>query len=736
MRTYTKLIMLCFLILILISGCDPTELAPNPPTATPFQASETSNPPTLTPSPFIPTATRPQPTETHTPTPVPTSTPTATPSAVPTDMPTATPESLGQFIEYPLAKDIQTASGLFVTDIDNDGDNDVVGAEVFGDDFSWWRNDGGDPLTWTRQDIAQNSDGILYVYTADIDGDADQDVISSALSEVIWWRNEGSDPVLWSKMVVAEGLAEASAVFAADLDGDGDMDILGTDAGADQVLWWENDSPNGHGVNWTAHIIEDGFLYTQTAEAADLDGDGDLDIVAGSGKGHQVAWWRNDGGNPMAWTKEIIQTGFKWVHWVHTADIDGDGRLDVLGAAYSDNRITWWRNGGGGPIQWERQDIDSNFPGALTVHIADLDNDGDLDVIGTANNSSEISWWRNEGGTPIQWDKEEIKAKTFGGAWGLHAGDMDGDHDIDIVGGGSSNILWWQNTLIEPDAPTSLTGTDCSAMGLPEIACTGVSINSEWTPIIREFDSIPMVLVPTGCFMMGNEAGFAEEHPAHEICIDQPFWLDLTEVTVAQFADFLNGQPEPVKSHEPWIDPGFAIYLADQQLILDGGQWTALPGRVNKAMESVMWVGADAYCTWRRARLPNEAEWEYANRGPDNWLYPWGNEFIADNVVRHGEIPPDVGSKPKGASWVGALDMSSGLFEWTSSLYRPYPYDSSDGREVSLQEDGSSQRVFRGSAWYHPDGMHDNVSATPRFSAPLNYAAWYYGFRCARNFHP
>ena len=117
-------------------------------------------------------------------------------------------------------------------------------------------------------------------------------------------------------------------------------------------------------------------------------------------------------------------------------------------------------------------------------------------------------------------------------------------------------------------------------------------------------------------------------------------------------------------------------------------------------------------------------------------LYAYRDEFIEDNVVHHTGRPPDVGSKPQGASWVGALDMSSSLFEWTSSLYRPYPYDPSDGREVGLQEDDSSQRVFRGSAWYHPYGMHDNVSATPRFSAPTNYAAWYYGFRCARPFNP
>jgi iron(II)-dependent oxidoreductase len=283
---------------------------------------------------------------------------------------------------------------------------------------------------------------------------------------------------------------------------------------------------------------------------------------------------------------------------------------------------------------------------------------------------------------------------------------------------------------------SSETTIDCQIFGLPEIACTGVSSNTAWTPIIRTFSNVEMSLVPAGCFVMGNKEGFPEQQPEHEICIEEPFWIDLTEVTVTQFADFLNGQPEPVDSHDQWIDPGFAIYQAHNQLIFESGKWRALPGRRNKAVESIMWIGANDFCSWRGARLPTEAEWEYANRGPDNWLYPWGNTFIADHVVRHGRIPPDVGSKPEGASWVGALDMSSGLFEWTSSIYKPYPYDPADGREASLEVDDSSHRVFRGSAWYHPDGMHDDVSATPRFSAPVNYAAWYYGVRCVRDLNP
>ena len=286
----------------------------------------------------------------------------------------------------------------------------------------------------------------------------------------------------------------------------------------------------------------------------------------------------------------------------------------------------------------------------------------------------------------------------------------------------------------EPAGRSTLAAAECLDAGLPETACTGVSANDAWTPIIQDFNDVPMVLVPAGCLLMGNDEGFAEEQPTHEMCISQPFWIDLTEVTVAQFAQFLNGLDEPVDNVEGWLDRLSQIPPVPAQLIQQDHGWAPLPGHENHPLQSATRVGADAYCAWRAARLPTEAEWEYAARGPDSLLYPWGNEFIVDNVVRVHERTkvPAVGSKPQGASWVGALDLSSSLFEWVSSLYRPYPYDASDGREAGLVVDGSSDRVLRGSAWYHPDGMHDNVSATARFSAPPHYAAWYFGFRCVR----
>jgi len=286
----------------------------------------------------------------------------------------------------------------------------------------------------------------------------------------------------------------------------------------------------------------------------------------------------------------------------------------------------------------------------------------------------------------------------------------------------------------------TLPGDDCVSAGLPELACKGVSANDTWIPVISEFNGAWMVLVPAGCFNMGNEDNLPEEQPVHRICFKRPFWIDLTETTVAQFAQFLNGQDEPVDSYDGWLDVKSLTEDLPIQLTLKDGLWKPLLHTDNRPIENVTWIGANDYCAWRETRLPTEAEWEYAARGPESWLYPWGNEYVSDNLLRSGPQMPDVGSIPKGASWVGALDMSGSLYEWTSSLYRPYPYDPNDGREARLEDDFGN-RVFRGCPWYHSEDnvygpRRDNVSATARHDNPPDMGLWYFGFRCARPFNP
>jgi formylglycine-generating enzyme required for sulfatase activity len=218
-----------------------------------------------------------------------------------------------------------------------------------------------------------------------------------------------------------------------------------------------------------------------------------------------------------------------------------------------------------------------------------------------------------------------------------------------------------------------------------------------------------MVLVPVGCFNMGSNAGSNDEEPVHEQCFDEPFWIDRYEVTNAQFDSFGG--------------------VAEAR--------TAWRGN-NLPRNNISWSEARDYCALRGAqngyvmRLPTEREWEYAARGPVGFEYPWGNDFISD-AARHscnfcGTATVDVGVHPKGMAWVGTLDMAGNVWEWTSSLYRDYPYDRTDGREDLA---ASGNRVLRGGSW---NDTQDFLRAANRNgSTPDNWDDLGNGLRCARS---
>ncbi|MFC1959132.1 SUMF1/EgtB/PvdO family nonheme iron enzyme [Chloroflexota bacterium] len=228
--------------------------------------------------------------------------------------------------------------------------------------------------------------------------------------------------------------------------------------------------------------------------------------------------------------------------------------------------------------------------------------------------------------------------------------------------------------------------------------------NADWTPTIEEFDGVEMVLVSAGCFVMGNDTdSFGGRDNGGEQCFDEPFWIDRFEVTNAQFSDFGG--------------------ISEQE-----GYWTA----PDRPRESIMWTEARDFCELRGARLPTEAEWEYAARGPDGLAFPWGNEFVAENVVFGANADSqtaNVGSKPDGASWVGALDLSGNVWEFTSTINMDYPYDAGDGREDN--SDNLSSRILRGASW--ADTFDASLRVAGRYFATTMDWNDHNGFRCARN---
>lgn len=267
-----------------------------------------------------------------------------------------------------------------------------------------------------------------------------------------------------------------------------------------------------------------------------------------------------------------------------------------------------------------------------------------------------------------------------------------------------------------PTSPQTYTLTPSVTATLPPLGFPGnpVTNNAEWKPFIeanaRVVDGVSMVMVPAGCFMMGSTESqidyamtlysgreyYADETPAEQVCFDAPFWIDRTEVTNGQYGG--------------------------------SGEWDGddLP------RETVSWFEAKAHCENRGARLPTEAEWEYAARGPDSLIYPWGNEFVAENVVyseNSGSKTAPVASRPGGVSWVGAYDLSGNVWEWVSTIYDQeeftYPYATADGREDNNTDVG---RVFRGGSW---DLVAVSVRTAIRDGFDDIYGEFDIGFRCA-----
>lgn len=229
---------------------------------------------------------------------------------------------------------------------------------------------------------------------------------------------------------------------------------------------------------------------------------------------------------------------------------------------------------------------------------------------------------------------------------------------------------------------------------------TAIADLLEWTPEIQEFDGVEMVLVPVGCFWMGSVIS-DDEQAIHEMCIDEPYWIDRYEVTNAQFETF-----EGVAADDAgWADP-------------------------QQPRTLVTWFEARDFCADKRgARLPTEAEWEYAARGPNSSVYPWGNDFGGDNVVYSSRQPEIVGSREDGESWVDAYDMSGNVWEWVNTIYEPYPYATDDGREEDSNRT-DVRRVLRGGSYL--------AFANPLRSAYRNWSSPAFvfhdsGFRCVRS---
>ncbi len=261
-----------------------------------------------------------------------------------------------------------------------------------------------------------------------------------------------------------------------------------------------------------------------------------------------------------------------------------------------------------------------------------------------------------------------------------------------------------------------------------------------------------MVHVPFGQFMMGinkeapskdvskvkqtpyerrmsypwSREAFHDEGPAHWVVLD-PYFIDKYEVSNKHFDKFLRATGHPAPAY--WDDPRL--------------------NKPNQPVVGVNWHDAKAFCEWKGKRLPTEAEWEKAARGPSGSLYPWGNELDPKkaNYAKREQATAPVDSYPEGVSGYGVHHMAGNVFEWVEDWYDPKFYEKTakvanptgPAKPVWLGGTGTyvdrlttgAKRVIRGGSWIAADAT---ITTTHRFwNHPMNNSYGVgLGFRCAQ----
>jgi hypothetical protein len=362
--------------------------------------------------------------------------------------------------------------GLFSADIDKDGNKDMIITGNRGGDVVWLEapNDPTDMSNWTLHMIDNNLGNVLEVFVEDIDGDGWLDVAVTAqypTNKVVWYKcpaNPAATFNQWTMTEVDSYLYYAWGVHIADIDDDGDNDIVSAGRYANKVYWYRNNDVStpgtGDGLSWTRFTIDSNLNYASSVWVEDMDSDGDLDVVAGSASwssGSAVVWYEAPNDPTTTWVKYTVDNTLRYVYDVHVADIDQDGNPDIISAPYYDRYLRWHEAPDNpktgtwvGHNIWTSQ---YNYLYAYNLWVDDIGNDGYYDIVVGVEGFNSV-WWFEAPDEPAKagsWTRYLVDP-SISQPRGVFIEDVDSDGIKDVLasGWGSNQVNWYEVSISYP----------------------------------------------------------------------------------------------------------------------------------------------------------------------------------------------------------------------------------------------------------------------------------------------
>jgi len=292
-------------------------------------------------------------------------------------------------------------------DVDLDGDPDFIGAR-YSPGLIVWLERPDDPTAgrWTAHLVDDQLNGIHGVLKGDVDGDGRPDLLANsgqpvgAFPNSAAWLKVPDQPrkaERWHRYVFAENDAPGLSHYFGygDVNGDGRADIALAAKGGEQdpsglgewFAWWE--APNDPTQAFQKHSLPGRHPGATNIQPADINGDGRVDLLASRGHGIGLVWFENP-----TWDIHDVNTELRSPHCLQVVDMDGDGDIDAATCAYESELAAWFENDGRGRFTTH---IVGRNQAAYDIRAVDLDVDGDLDLLIAGQNSNNVVWYEHPG---------------------------------------------------------------------------------------------------------------------------------------------------------------------------------------------------------------------------------------------------------------------------------------------------------------------------------------------------